>query len=786
MIRRSRNTSTQGKKIQMIFKGKRTRDSLRHVITFENMVLQEPTPGREAATLLMPVTPSSTPSGSERSGSEPLEPAEEPPAESLHGTSDGDGESGDGQDEEPEQEEEDDMSSVLIEEDLLVQRCREAGVSNPEVVVRSMCKLLYERLSDEMLATVHARRREADPEYQSHLAGPIFGLTVKQLQRIYEHHRRRLRNENVNTQVYLTLMVHGDTDQSNKTGMAGDPNRPLTPEGILQVTRTAWALRSRSEFTPQLLITSPDGCCVESCERYRLVCTDPVEEQEQRKGTRRKSKMAVDLSRMDEMMDDVAFVSRAPSKQQAGSRMASRAGSKLVSDFQSQLESRFGTKSKVSIGGGLRNASKQLWESERSDFQSQLESRFGMKSKLSSVGASRNASKQECSRSASKTFSRARSKVIEEPEPDPDDSAQPSQSSRRRVAPKARPLGSLSFPGEHDYLGPQSYRIFESISSSMSEWDSWCSSLADEPRPDDPVPAMLVGNATVMETVIAMLNAGGRVMNDRGGRLGGGCRMIGGDAIIMKSPPLRMLKGAEFSPSERWAFNRELWEEAFRRPNWTVVQHIRGSGKPSERPAVLTVQGYISAEEFESREAIKETMLQVQKARKCLYEVDEEVDEINGDDDDDDADAEQGEDGGDDDAERAGSKLIAPSQQVVVEEDDSDRPPCTTCDSSGYIWSTMKVGPTVIGGTLVPFPCEDCEGTGLVPRVLTKKVNMNEVSDFGREWRRYVGEPLVFSQSEFSRLVLRAGNPTLPVAPHTLAAVREVVNDYQIPTDIDL
>merc|ERR1712086_78782 len=36
-----------------------------------------------------------------------------------------------------------------------------------------------------------------------------------------------------------------------------------------------------------------------------------------------------------------------------------------------------------------------------------------------------------------------------------------------------------------------------------------------------------------------------------------------------------------------------------KRCNWEVVQHIRGSGKPSERPSVMTKNGLISAEEYD-------------------------------------------------------------------------------------------------------------------------------------------------------------------------------------------
>eukprot|EP00401_Gymnodinium_catenatum_P019755 CAMPEP_0117599302 /NCGR_PEP_ID=MMETSP0784-20121206/75873_1 /TAXON_ID=39447 /ORGANISM="" /LENGTH=260 /DNA_ID=CAMNT_0005401841 /DNA_START=44 /DNA_END=823 /DNA_ORIENTATION=- len=143
----------------------------------------------------------------------------------------------------------DDVPKGNPTEEALVRRFEEASVPSPQVAARQICSLL------------------ADPQ----------SLGPEHLEMIYRHHRLRLRNTMMQATMRLTLW---ETDQSHASGMAGDCKRPLTPEGWVQVTRSAWALRRHPEWTPGLILVGLEQACRQSAERLHSVALDEDEDED--------------------------------------------------------------------------------------------------------------------------------------------------------------------------------------------------------------------------------------------------------------------------------------------------------------------------------------------------------------------------------------------------------------------------------------------------------------------------------------------------------------------------
>lgn len=113
-------------------------------------------------------------------------------------------------------------------------------------------------------------------------------LQAGHLSRIYRHHRLRRRNVHSRVKLRLALVCHGES-YSPASPPCSPPTSPLscrsdssseevvrelTPEGWAQVTRTAWALRPCSEFSPTLVLTGSEPCCVQTAERLRALTDD--------------------------------------------------------------------------------------------------------------------------------------------------------------------------------------------------------------------------------------------------------------------------------------------------------------------------------------------------------------------------------------------------------------------------------------------------------------------------------------------------------------------------------
>eukprot|EP00929_Paragymnodinium_shiwhaense_P110904 TRINITY_DN7820_c0_g1_i2.p1 TRINITY_DN7820_c0_g1~~TRINITY_DN7820_c0_g1_i2.p1 ORF type:complete len:749 (-),score=180.08 TRINITY_DN7820_c0_g1_i2:105-2351(-) len=286
------------------------------------------------------------------------------------------------------------------------------------------------------------------------------------LTQIYNHHRMRRKNAFPRVTLRLTLVVHGATDQSIGSGMAGDPARPMVPEGWLQVARTGWALRLHPLFAPSIVMTSTENSCVQTADRLKTIMSQDEEDSSD--------------SEPDEPEPTPAPKEDAP-------------------------------------------------EGETSE--------------------------------------EPREPVI-----------------RRPPFPEARLSKELIFPtGRH--LGPESYKVQEAMTRAMVGFDSKAGLIPivdlEEP-PEGPPAIMLIGSAFIMETVMAVLTAQSRKMDEAMGRLGGGSRLCPGDAVIMQSHSIVHCKGEEFS--ETYRLNSELLEDVLKRADWQTIQHIRGSGKPSESP----------------------------------------------------------------------------------------------------------------------------------------------------------------------------------------------------------
>jgi len=298
----------------------------------------------------------------------------------------------------------------------------------------------------------------------------------------------------------------------------------------------------------------------------------------------------------------------------------------------------------------------------------------------------------------------------EEPEPTPApkedaaegvDDEQPPQTPPEPVIPRppfpdARLMKELCFPSGKT-LGPESYKVQEALVEQLQDFNNKAGliPLADlEEPPQAPPSVMLIGCAFMMETIMAVLTANSRKMDEEIGRLGGGSRLCSGDAVVMESHNTVQVSGEEFD--EKYRLSSELWSDVLARPNWRVIQHIRGSGKPSENP-----DWYLSPEE-KKKKGLTSAVLDSQ----------------------------------------------AMSQQMI---DDSD--------------------PFLDDG-------EDGEDGGR-----RKKAKPHVRGVIGNAFAQYCGEPLIFSHTEFTRLVLRAGRAENPVDPKMMRALRPLVKDYVLPED---
>merc|ERR1712056_131849 len=62
---------------------------------------------------------------------------------------------------------------------------------------------------------------------------------------------------------------------------------------------------------------------------------------------------------------------------------------------------------------------------------------------------------------------------------------------------------------------------------------------------------------------------------------------------------------------------------------------------------------------------------------------------------------------------------------------------------------------------------------------------VKEVSAFGKQWRRYAGEPMIFSHDEFTRLVQRAGSRTRKMPTSIMRSLRPLVRDVRLEPEYE-
>lgn len=617
------------KLLQRVLRGNKVRRAMYWLAIFEDEVLELPTPGMEAATMMVEGEPApeglaglpgrqpgsrgsslagsskgskaGSKAGSKNGSSAGRKPEAGSKTGSKAGSQTGTGDEAGSQagvSQAGSQAEEPEEPRIVVTEAVLAERMADAGVEKAEVAARFICWLVCR---EEASSGEGGMRR-------------IEEFDSRHLERIFRHHRLRRRNNAARVVLRITLMCHGDADQSTKETV-GDSQRPLTPEGWAQVTRTGWALRLHTDFTPALVLTSSEKSCTQTADRVRSVLGDDIDEECEPEPT--------------PPPDDRSVSKRTLSK---------------------------------------RSVTKQ----------------------------------------------------------------------QRRRPPEARNCDALTFPGHWKALGPESYKVVDAVVGTVRESDP---RLGRQPVAGEidvtkclTPPVMLVGSNFLLETTLACLTCHSQSVDAMRGRFGGGGRMYGGDAVVVRSPPLCMFTGDE--GNEYYKLPSDLWEEAMKRCNWEVVQHIRGSGKPSERPSVMTKNGLISAEEYDmnlNADKLNEFFLDIFGERE-EEEEEEELDE-----------GERGEDG----------RLLSKET-----DDDAASQTSRTSKTSKQSSRTKSKKPK--------------------PPKKEKYIEPGYVSDYGQQWRKYAGEPLIFSHAEMSRFVLRAGNPYRPPATHTLQALRPFVKNMRL------
>eukprot|EP00927_Polykrikos_kofoidii_P046023 TRINITY_DN40203_c0_g1_i1.p1 TRINITY_DN40203_c0_g1~~TRINITY_DN40203_c0_g1_i1.p1 ORF type:complete len:754 (-),score=111.40 TRINITY_DN40203_c0_g1_i1:218-2479(-) len=333
----------------------------------------------------------------------------------------------------------------------------------------------------------------------------------------------------------------------------------------------------------------------------------------------------------------------------------------------------------------------------------------------------------------------------EEPEPTPppasEDGGSISAGNTGKVFkpphPLARPCESLVFPGFALWktIGPECYRVMDEVPPLMREWDDRNSGSQAKvclgPPPSAPLPVMLVASGFILETLMACMTAKSRKADELAGRFGGGSRLCCGDAVVLQSTSIFQVGGQEFL--EHYLRNSDLWEASFSRPNWRVVEHIRGNGRPSEKPVIQTSS---VSSDTNLRLTSKQMSSALDAAPPAI------------------------------DAEQARGTLDGRS---VPGSQRSSRRPSKVSVKSSRRGSRASVGSkTSTSGGL---------------NALRDTIGVHTVSDFGMTWRSYTGQPLIYSHDEFSRLVRRAGSTTRPVARYTIQALRPIVRDYVIPEE---
>merc|ERR1712192_15802 len=167
-----------------------------------------------------------------------------------------------------------------------------------------------------------------------------------------------------------------------------------------------------------------------------------------------------------------------------------------------------------------------------------------------------------------------------------------SKSKGGKEFPPAHVCEALDFPRPSALLGPVNYYVGEAVSSILKASEN--PNRKPKRKPKEAGPTLLVAGGAMLETLLACLTSGRpreEVVT---------ARLRGGDAVLLRSHALNQLVGED--ANERWRLNSNLWLEAMRRNDWTVLQHIRGDGRklPVELGGIPTPRKEVPAE-FKTR-----------------------------------------------------------------------------------------------------------------------------------------------------------------------------------------
>jgi len=132
-------------------------------------------------------------------------------------------------------------------------------------------------------------------------------------------------------------------------------------------------------------------------------------------------------------------------------------------------------------------------------------------------------------------------------------------------------------------FGPVSFYVAETLTALMLKREN--PSADAKKQPGAPPPCLIVAGGAVLETLIACLTC------SRPREEALVARLRGGDAVLLSSSTMCGLVGDD--EDERWRPNSNMWSEALKRDDWSIVHHLRGSGEgqpkelggiPEEKP----------------------------------------------------------------------------------------------------------------------------------------------------------------------------------------------------------
>lgn len=144
---------------------------------------------------------------------------------------------------------------------------------------------------------------------------------------------------------------------------------------------------------------------------------------------------------------------------------------------------------------------------------------------------------------------------------------------------------ALDFPRNQPLLGPVTYYAAEALADTMRASEN--PHRSPKLKPKEVTPCFIVAGGSVLETLLGCLTASRPYEEMITARL------RGGDAVLLTSAPMCSIVGEDLD--ERFRPNSNLWEDAMKRDDWTIVRHLRGDG--TGQPVELGGKPKVEAEE---------------------------------------------------------------------------------------------------------------------------------------------------------------------------------------------